>query len=124
MEKLMYITNSKFEISKDSLIDFVLLLDEHSELFDNLGLPNNPENIIGLFKNIGILFNFDESGNITSVYSKSGVSLNRFKEVIPYLIEILDDDNFIDFVLEDGSLISWKNLLENKDLYYESVFDN
>lgn len=124
MEKLMYITNSKFEISKDSLIDFVLLLDEHSELFDNLGLPNNPENIIGLFKNIGILFNFDESGNITSVYSKSGVSLNRFKEVIPYLIEILDDDNFIDFILEDGSLISWKNLLENKDLYYESVFDN
>ena len=124
MEKLMYIINSKFEISKDSLIDFVLLLDEHSELFDNLGLPNNPENIIGLFKSIGILFNFDESGNITSIYSKSGVSLNRFKEVIPYLAEILDDDNFIDFILEDGSLIFWKNLLENKDLYHESVFDN
>lgn len=124
MEKLMYITNSKFEISKDSLIDFVLLLDEHSELFDNLGIPNNPENIIGLFKSIGILFNFDKSGNITSVYSKSGVSLNGFKEVIPYLTEILDGDNFIDFILEDGYLISWKDLLENKDLYYKSVFDN
>ena len=102
-----YIVEQNFFISNNDLIDLTILLDENSEIFRLLEIPECPDNLKLLFSSMGISLIFDDKGNIDNIFSKKGIDIEKFNILFPILKKVLRNDFFIRFIYEDLTQVSF-----------------